>query len=139
MGRVVVMHKDVSRRPLNAHALQLVCSPAICDLATPAPAEVSDALKRLETEGPLLGFDACMDNEELFYDVAANELLELLIDQGLMFDGKIHGFEQQLMSLGYYQLFFLAQLKNVPVIETPMVIGNFLVTLSRVSIKVNKE
>lgn len=103
----------------------------LCDEQSVSFDVLPNALKRLETEGPLLGFDACMDNEELFYDVAANELLELLIDQGLMFDGKIHGFEQQLMSLGYYQLFFLAQLKNVPVIETPMVIGNFLVTLSK--------
>lgn len=93
--------------------------------ALPAP------LKRLETEYPLLGFDASMDNEELFYDDVSYELLDRLIEQGLIFDGKIHGHEQQLMSLGYYQLFFLAQPKNVPVIETPMVIGNFVVTLSK--------
>tara|TARA_A200000159_G_scaffold56310_1_gene52096 strand:+ start:54592 stop:55908 length:1317 start_codon:yes stop_codon:yes gene_type:complete len=107
-------------------ALDILCNAQSMSIDT-----LPNALKRIETEYPLLGFDASMDNEELFYDEATYELLELLSEQGLIFDGKIHGYEQQLMSLGYYQLFFLAQSKNVPALETPMVIGNFLVTLSK--------
>lgn len=94
------------------------------------PEKIPPALRRIENEYPLKGFDLELNYDDIFeYDYEnQDKFFSLLTEQGIVFKSDIFGCESHFASLGYYQLFFLAKPENVPKIPLNTAIGNYFVT-----------
>ena len=111
------------------HEVEHTSSSDVADKLGIATQKLPEAVLRIETEYPIQGFDSYIEENEIFFEDSASELVELLQTEGFPIIARIHGHEESLYELGYVQLFFLAEANESPADPSPFVFGNYLVSI----------